>query len=424
MALNPHGPGRIQIWEVRTGRVVFAEPRPEHALLKAVFSPDGQHFAAAHDDGTLEIWDLTDLRGSQILRGHVNQISDLAFTPDGLRLVSADTGGETKVWDITTRQDAAALEAYGRVTGMGFTRDGKSVVASTTAAGLPLGEVPPANDVGQGIRSWTLASGQIASGIATGPGFKASALSPAGDAMAASIGHTVVVMDLAAATKRSEMRHDARVTAVAYGADGELVYSVDEGDAGQPGELKVWLAKDGKLVWSVRRAKGGFGCVAVEPGGLRVAAGGDDGTVDVWETANWQHVATLGDGGAAKDAAAGTVPARSPVSALAWSGQRTLAVGDDRGGLWLWDVAAARRIRSFAGHTDAVLAAVFDATGDRLITSSRDKTLKIWDTHTGQEVLTLRPHGTRIDHVALARTACGWLRVVTIKRSGSTRWAR
>ena len=401
--LNPHGPGRIQIWEAGTGRVVYAEQRPEHALLKAIFSPDGQHFAAARDDGTLEIWDLTDLRAPQVLRGHGAMINDLAFTPDGLRLVSADSAGDIKVWDITTHQDAAVLEAHGRVTGMGFTQDGKSVVASTTTAGLRLGEVPAPNDVGQGIRTWSLASGQITNGIDTGPGFDASCLSPAGDLMVASIGRRVVVMQARDGVIRAEIRHDNKVTAIALSSDGRLVYSADEGSAERPGELKVWRINNGELVKSLQRTAGGFGSVAVEPGGSYVAAGGSDGTVDIWETAKWLHVVTLPASDASHRGTPATMSARPPISALAWNGPHTIAVGDDRGNLSLWDVPANRRIHTLPGHTDAVLAALFDAGGERLITSSRDKTLKIWDPHTGQEVLTLRPHGTQIEHVALSR---------------------
>jgi hypothetical protein len=44
------------------------------------------------------------------------------------------------------------------------------------------------------------------------------------------------------------------------------------------------------------------------------------------------------------------------------------------------------------GHTDLVLSVSFSPDGERIVSGSVDKTLKVWDAETGQETLTLKGH--------------------------------
>jgi len=46
--------------------------------------------------------------------------------------------------------------------------------------------------------------------------------------------------------------------------------------------------------------------------------------------------------------------------------------------------------QTLVGHTDEVRSAAFSPDGKRVVTASLDGTAKVWDTETGQEVLTLR----------------------------------
>ncbi|GBG25973.1 F-box/WD repeat-containing protein 7 [Hondaea fermentalgiana] len=68
------------------------------------------------------------------------------------------------------------------------------------------------------------------------------------------------------------------------------------------------------------------------------------------------------------------------------------AVGTDRGGLFVIDVATASVLHALRGHTGTVKSVVFD--GDEIISGSSDKTLRVWDKLSGRETL-------RIDAKAL-----------------------
>ena len=51
--------------------------------------------------------------------------------------------------------------------------------------------------------------------------------------------------------------------------------------------------------------------------------------------------------------------------------------------LKLWDLASCREVRTLSGHANWVSAVAVTPDGERAISASRDKTLKLWDLETG-----------------------------------------
>ena len=50
----------------------------------------------------------------------------------------------------------------------------------------------------------------------------------------------------------------------------------------------------------------------------------------------------------------------------------------------VWDAASGQELRTLKGHTDQVLSVAFSPDGSRLVSASQDKTIKVWDTASGQ----------------------------------------
>jgi WD40 repeat protein len=74
----------------------------------------------------------------------------------------------------------------------------------------------------------------------------------------------------------------------------------------------------------------------------------------------------------------------------------------------LWSPAALAIFRNrtcgvLMGHLDAVVSAVFSFDGRRIVTASSDKSARIWDAATGNEITTLQGHANsvRIDSIAV-----------------------
>ncbi|MDJ0845960.1 WD40 repeat domain-containing protein [Crocosphaera sp.] len=58
-------------------------------------------------------------------------------------------------------------------------------------------------------------------------------------------------------------------------------------------------------------------------------------------------------------------------------------------------------IRTLTGHRNSVLSVVVTADGNKIISGSEDKTIKVWDLHRGKELRTFTGHSNRVDSVVV-----------------------
>jgi WD40 repeat protein len=87
---------------------------------------------------------------------------------------------------------------------------------------------------------------------------------------------------------------------------------------------------------------------------------------------------------------------------LALAGGRYSVEGTSRlGEVKIWDLATGG-VLSLRGHTAIVLGLACSPDGRRLATGSDDRTIKLWDTTTGEEVFTLRGHTSGVLCVAFS----------------------
>jgi len=71
-----------------------------HNVVSAVTSPDGSLLAAAYDDNTIHLWEVTTQQEVMSLFGHSGLITDLQFTPNGRLLISASLDGTIRLWGV------------------------------------------------------------------------------------------------------------------------------------------------------------------------------------------------------------------------------------------------------------------------------------------------------------------------------------
>ncbi len=165
-----------------------------------------------------------------------------------------------KVWDTATGREIRALKAHaGRVLGVSFSSDGKSL-ASTSAGGTvkvwdaiaALESIPWFRLVermrGTGSWIWHTGSGQETLTIGW---------------------------------------QNGSIHAVSFSADGERVIS-----GSVDGTVKAWDLANGRETFSVKHA-GGVLAITLSPDGQRLASAGFDRTVRLWDAASGKEILGL-----------------------------------------------------------------------------------------------------------------------------------
>jgi WD40 repeat protein len=80
-------------------------------------------------------------------------------------------------------------------------------------------------------------------------------------------------------------------------------------------------------------------------------------------------------------------------------GKRIVTASFDRTAK-VWDADTGQELLTLKGHTDPVLSVTFSPDGTRIVTGGWDTTVKVWDAAKGQELLTLKGHTNRVASVA------------------------
>src|SRR5205823_3852801 len=95
--------------------------------------------------------------------------------------------------------------------------------------------------------------------------------------------------------------------------------------------------------------------------------------------------------------------ARRPVRCLAFSpdGQKLAAGGWDRT-VHVWQVASGKEVLQLRGHKSCLLCLAFGADGQSVVSGGRDQTVRAWDLWNGKTYLRLAGWNGEIHSVALS----------------------
>ncbi|BBD61387.1 protein kinase [Nostoc sp. HK-01] len=93
----------------------------------------------------------------------------------------------------------------------------------------------------------------------------------------------------------------------------------------------------------------------------------------------------------------------NPVDSVAFSPDgNTLASGSYDKTIKLWNLTTGEQIRTFSGHFHTVISVVFSPDGKTLASGSWDETIKLWNLATGEQIHTLKEHSDIVMSVAFS----------------------
>jgi WD40 repeat protein len=129
--------------------------------------------------------------------------------------------------------------------------------------------------------------------------------------------------------------------------------------------------------------------VAFSPDGRRVASGGFDRMVRVWNVGTLRELCTC----------RGHVDRVRCVAFPPRSGD-VVASGGQEGTVCIWDAISGKRLELYEGHKDAVMCVAFSPDGHLLASASVDGSVRLWNRDNPKDVRVFKGHGAPVRAVA------------------------
>ena len=379
-------PRGARVWDASTGAQVLDMVADDVAAV--AFSPDDSSLAVG-GHGKVEVWRIRD--GEPVLTVPQRGVAPrgLAFSPDGTRLASA--GGRdpvVRLWDAHTGLEVATYPSIVDIEEQEVTR---FVLSPSGGLVAGLGE--------RTLRVWDAASGTqlwTHSSEASGqPPANVVAFSP--DATRLATGHDrglVRVWDArSGARDRVLSGAKAWIAAVAFSADGAEVVALDTDPVGHRARaVRVWNLRTGRGR-TARRVEPAEKAVCLAPDGSRFARRAADGTIQIWDVRG-DRVLTVADGGDTTPDDDGRQQPRwwpygfSPDGArLAASDGWDIFAAPEGGWVRVWDTATGEVLLTVLCHAGRVADVAFSADNALFATAgAQDGTMRLWDGHTGVQL--------------------------------------
>ncbi|MGO4885812.1 MAG: protein kinase domain-containing protein [Bryobacteraceae bacterium] len=424
----------VRIWDAAAGHAMYGIAGHAGAVLAVAFSPDRRIIVSGSADKTARIWDAATGRPLHTLTGHQCGVQGVAISPDAATIATASCT-TLRLWDTESGKLMATLPAEWRseIAAISFSPDGARLAAVSMAGEVKVWNAPA---YGGGILK------------RAGSDVDRTAVSRDGARVALHNArkHSLEVWD-ARQRKTAWTLHEIDLTALAFSPDGSRLA------AGLTGcTIRMWTANTGQPAGSPGRLGAAAIAMNFTPDGSRLVLGSSDRGVSVWDVATMKRTFTAAWGDSIRavaaspdgaQMAAGTgdrtlvigeiaragdplrlklPPGPGAIVAAAYSpdGKRIAGAAEGSGDMGVWDTKSGQLLAVLQGHTAAVDALAFSPDGNRLVSGSRDKTVRVWDAVTYEPLLvmgdrdetivwlTFQPDGARIYTVSAEGTVRIW----------------
>lgn len=223
--------GEVKLFRASDGELLGDFLRTGDSVFSVAFSPDGKRIAVGSADNRVRVFAVA--TGEELLNidEHSDWVMDVAWSPDGRQLASASRDKTVKTFDSATGEPLWTLNGHTHsVYSVCFTPNGKQVVSAS-------GD--------KEIRVWDGSTGKLVRRIrGFGNEIFRLAMTPQGEAVSVSADKTARLHNVG---NGKELRR--------FGGHNDWVYSLALANSGKriatggyDGEIRIWNASDAALV--------------------------------------------------------------------------------------------------------------------------------------------------------------------------------
>jgi WD40 repeat protein len=383
----------VRVWQARGRQDVAVLHGHTGPVIEVAFAPDGRRLAShswhwplgSAGDDTVRVWEVGPRATLPVLRGHTSYVYPVAYSPDGRWLASGSWDKTVRLWDAATGEPCATLPHPNFVLDLAFGPDGTWLVTGCYHDDR--------------LRIWDVATARVRKEIPfLDRYFSSLTVSPDGTRLAATAHDQKN-------NKRCLREFDITSVKTLFSTEGAfLAYSPDGcWLAAVAADNKTVLLLDARTHETIAQFSGHEDTVfkaAFSPDSRLLASCSQDRTVRLWQVpAPYPPPSTLH-----------SPPSQvlrghtDDVFAVAFHPDGTrLATGGRDGAVWLWDLARGEEVVRLPGHKSYAWSLAFSKDGTTLASGSGDFTVRLWDTaplrtryQARRDAAALRPEADRL----------------------------
>ncbi|HLY27920.1 MAG TPA: WD40 repeat domain-containing protein [Aggregatilineales bacterium] len=420
--LLSQGANSLRLWDVGSLSLLNTFDIGQYAIRTIAFSPDDRILFAGEsstDDNYSDslpvfmVWNLASGTQIAMLPDPNGGVQTATFSPDSKSLALGHNDATLSVWNIKDREQVAAGSPtpIPQMVGM---EQANAILQDRNADKLPAillairalkAAYSPQADADL-VRALGAAYGRPAFSGHT-DAVTSVAFRPDGKyIVTGSQDRTALVWEVSSGQSLLGFSgHYLGVNIIAFSPDGKYVLT-----GGGDGYARLWDSRPGH--YQSLHSYGGFvgrvTSVAFSPDGQFLLTGSYDGMARLWDVNSIDAV------NSANNANGATVPNSiqdlrtfsghtGAVMSVAFSPDgKEVLTGSADGTARLWDASSGQSLRTFSGHTDWVHSVAFSPDGKYLLTGSSDRTARLWDASTGQAIRTFTGHSGAVNSVAFS----------------------
>ena len=407
LAFEPSGEWFVTASRDKLARVWSMEDQStKHVLSGATaeirsvaVSHDGKWIAAGGEDRLIRVYNAVDGQLHDTLRGHELAVYGLAFAADDSTIASASYDQSVKLWPLNGGQEAATLTSdSGRCTHAQFSPD-----SSLLAVACP-----------DHVDLWNLQDRTKQRLDSSVQGRPQMAFRRDGKRLAIATS-AVEIWDTDSASRiqsipipapQNHARNIYEVVSLEYWDDNNILCLLSDGKVISWSETGAELQRHKfDRSWIAARSHGPARVAVVEAGPNHIEFNLHDMTSDEPMTSLFHHRMEV----------AGAIVYECDISS---DGQYAIFSGGGDFSPHIYDLQEGKPQCKLSGHKQMVFAANFSPDGKRVLTASRDRTVRLWDVETGLSILTLEGHA---DEVRGATFSPDGKKIATVAFDGAVR---
>lgn len=415
--------GELCLWQWQENNQLFNQQAHTTIIESVAFSPNGQLIASSSRDQTVKLWDVSTGQCRLTLHSPHGTIKNIAFNQNSQKLFGC-LEKQIICWDVQTGRCSILVTHTSRITAMAVSGDSNILSfgcvegtinvwdtnsctlmeSLTTNSGIILSVVVTDEEkilasslTNKTLKIWNVDTRCCSEDLsAQSYKFSLIAISRNGLTLATGSGEKIIkIWDIHSNKYLQSLEgHLSEINTIAFSSNSQIMAtgSVDR-------TVKLWDITTGKCLKTLQGRTDFVHSVEFGDDG-KIIASGSQHEIRLWDVSSGQCITNISE-------------YKDWLYSLALSPDGQLLacanLGNDNHIIRLWQVQYLHRGNGFhtpekilQGHTDNIWSIAFSPDGKIIVSGSSDRTVKIWDSQTGQCLNTLLGHTRPVLSVAFS----------------------